>query len=81
MSETPKKTPKTVIAGVVIILIISQPALLTTSPRWEPTMTTNSQYATPSELPHPIKIAMILPGRIDDLAWNQAGYTSFEDFY
>jgi basic membrane protein A len=27
----------------------------------------------------PLKIAMILPGRIDDLAWNQAGYASFED--
>jgi basic membrane protein A len=26
-----------------------------------------------------VKIAMILPGRIDDLAWNQAGYNSFTD--
>lgn len=26
-----------------------------------------------------VKIAMILPGRTDDLAWNQAGYTSFTD--
>jgi basic membrane lipoprotein Med (substrate-binding protein (PBP1-ABC) superfamily) len=27
----------------------------------------------------PMKIAMIMPGRTDDLAWNQASYTSFED--
>jgi basic membrane protein A len=27
----------------------------------------------------PLKIALILPGRTDDLAWNQAGYTSFEN--
>jgi basic membrane protein A len=26
-----------------------------------------------------IKVAMILPGRTDDLAWNQAGYSSFTD--
>jgi basic membrane protein A len=26
-----------------------------------------------------MKVAMILPGRIDDLAWNQAGYVSYSD--
>ncbi|MGA2461531.1 MAG: BMP family ABC transporter substrate-binding protein [Candidatus Bathyarchaeia archaeon] len=79
MSETPKKTPKTVIAGVVIIVLIIAAGVAyyftQTSPSG-PTMTTNSQSMTSAA---PLKIAMILPGRIDDLAWNQAGYTSFEE--
>jgi basic membrane protein A len=79
MSETPKKTPKTVIAGVVIIVLIIAAGVAyyftQTSPSG-PTMTTNSQSMTSAA---PLKIAMILPGRIDDLAWNQAGYASFED--
>jgi basic membrane protein A len=29
------------------------------------------------EEPSTIRVALILPGRIDDLAWNQAGYRSF----
>ena len=79
MSETPKKTPKTVIAGIVIIVLIIAAGVAyyftQTSPSG-PTMTTNSQSMTSAA---PLKIAMILPGRIDDLAWNQAGYASFED--
>lgn len=79
MSETPKKTPKTVIAGVVIIVLIIAAGVAyyftQTSPSG-PTMTTNSQSMTSAAS---LKIAMILPGRIDDLAWNQAGYTSFEE--
>jgi basic membrane protein A len=34
---------------------------------------------TPEE-PTTVKVALILPGRIDDLAWNQAGYRSFLRF-
>lgn len=32
------------------------------------------------EEPTTLKVALILPGRIDDLAWNQAGYRSFLRF-
>jgi basic membrane protein A len=81
MTETqPKKSSKTIIAGVVIIVIIiaagaayyfSQTSVTTQS-----TTAVSSMAVTSAA---PLKIAMILPGRIDDLAWNQAGYTSFED--
>jgi basic membrane protein A len=40
------------------------------------TETTSAPGPTTTEQ---VKIAMILPGRIDDLAWNQAGYNSFTD--
>jgi basic membrane protein A len=85
MTETqPKKNSKTIIAGVVIILIIvaagaayyfSQMGAGTQS-----TTEAQSSMATQSGTSSaPLKIALILPGRTDDLAWNQAGYTSFED--
>jgi basic membrane protein A len=40
------------------------------------------EEATPatSTEPEVLKVALILPGRIDDLAWNQAGYRSFLRF-
>jgi basic membrane protein A len=40
-----------------------------------------AQKETPTpEAPSALKVALILPGRIDDLAWNQAGYRSFLRF-
>ena len=42
-----------------------------------------AQEATPTEAPEEpttLKVALVLPGRIDDLAWNQAGYRSFLRF-
>lgn len=44
------------------------PAEVTTPPEAPP--------AAP-ETPGALRVALILPGRIDDLAWNQAGYRSF----
>jgi basic membrane protein A len=83
MSETPKKTPKTVIAGVVIIvLIIAAGAayyFAQTSPTPTSSMSETSMSSESMTSAAPLKIAMIMPGRIDDLAWNQASYTSFED--
>jgi len=42
-----------------------------------------AQEATPTEAPEEpsaLRVALVLPGRIDDLAWNQAGYRSFLRF-
>ena len=58
------------IAAIVIVIIVVVAAVayyLTMMPS-APTTTTGQ-----------VKIAMILPGRTDDLAWNQAGYNSFTD--
>jgi len=60
------------IAAVVIVVIVVIAAVayyLTQAPAGPGPTTTAEQ----------VKIAMILPGRIDDLAWNQAGYNSFTD--
>jgi basic membrane protein A len=68
MSETTKKISRTVIAIIIIVLIVAVGGayyFIQTSPGTAP------QTGG--------KIAMILPGRIDDLAWNQAGYASFEN--
>jgi len=78
MSETPKKNSKTIIAGVIVIVLVVAAGVayyLMQTPAG-PTMTTSSMSQTSAA---PLKIAMILPGRIDDLAWNQAGYSSFQD--
>lgn len=67
-----KKNSKTLIAGVVIIVLIvvaGAAYYFAQTPSGMQTPTTST----------PLKIALILPGRTDDLAWNQAGYTSFED--
>ncbi len=68
------KNTKMIAAVVVVVLIVIAGAAyyLTQTPS-APPQTTESM--TTGQL----KIAMILPGRTDDLAWNQAGYTSFED--
>jgi basic membrane protein A len=61
---------KTIAAVViVIIVVIAGVAYYLTQTPSGPAPTTTEQ----------VKIAMILPGRIDDLAWNQAGYNSFTD--
>ena len=61
---------KTIAAvAVIIIVVIAAAAYYFTQTPTGPSQTTTEQ----------IKIAMILPGRIDDLAWNQAGYNSFTD--
>jgi len=70
MSEKePKKSSRTVIAAVVIIVIIivAGAVYYFMQPPAGPTPTTG------------LKVAMIMPGRIDDLAWNEASYSSFED--
>jgi basic membrane protein A and related proteins len=77
MSEKqPNKNSKIIIAGVAIIVIMVAGGLayyFTQTPTSGGTTTTSvAQSGTP------LKIAIILPGRIDDLAWNQAGYSSFE---
>jgi basic membrane protein A len=59
---------KTIAAIVIVILVIVAGAAYYLMQR----------PSAPSG-PSGTKIAMILPGRIDDLAWNQAGYTSFTD--
>lgn len=74
-----KKNSKTLIAGVVIIVLIvvaGAAYYFTQTPSGTTSQTTEMQTATTSA---PLKIALILPGRTDDLAWNQAGYTSFEN--
>jgi len=80
--KAPKKNSKTLIAGVVIIVIIVAAGAayyFTTTPMGATQTTTAMQSATSATSSAPLKIAMILPGRIDDLSWNQAGYTSFEN--
>jgi len=80
--KAPKKNSKTLIAGVVIIVIIVAAGAayyFTTTPMGATQTTTAMQSTTSATSSAPLKIAMILPGRIDDLSWNQAGYTSFEN--
>src|SRR5512136_1809872 len=63
------KNMKTIAAIViVIIVVVAAVAYYLTMMPSAPTTTTGQ-----------VKIAMILPGRTDDLAWNQAGYNSFTD--
>ena len=60
---------KTIAAAVIVIIIVIAGVAyyLTQMP------------SGPGAATGQVKIAMILPGRIDDLAWNQAGYNSFTD--
>jgi len=74
-----KKNSKTLIAGVVIIVLIvvaGAAYYFTQTPSGTTSQTTEMPTVTTVA---PLKIALILPGRTDDLAWNQAGYTSFEN--
>ncbi len=70
------KNTKTIAAVVIVVIIIIAGAayyLTQKPPVTGPTSMTESMTSAQ------LKVAMILPGRTDDLAWNQAGYTSFED--
>ena len=69
------KNTKMIAAVVIVVLIIIAGAAfyLTQKP------TTPTEMTTESMISGQLKVAMILPGRTDDLAWNQAGYTSFQD--
>ncbi|MGD0175288.1 MAG: BMP family ABC transporter substrate-binding protein [Candidatus Bathyarchaeia archaeon] len=71
------KNNKTIMAVVIVVLIIVAGAAyyLTQKPSVPATNTSMTESMTSG----PMKIAMIMPGRTDDLAWNQASYTSFED--
>lgn len=66
------KNTKMIIAVVVVVIIVIAGAgyYLTQKPA---APAGPSQTSTAAQM----KIAMILPGRTDDLAWNQAGYQSF----
>jgi basic membrane protein A len=87
MSETqPKKNSKTIIVGVIVLVLIVAAGVayyfMQTPPSTmiETTTVVQSSVAqTSAASSAPIQIAMIMPGRTDDLAWNQASYTSFED--
>ena len=67
---------------IVIIVVIAGVAYYLTQAPAGPgaTMTVTETTSAPGPTTtEQVKIAMILPGRIDDLAWNQAGYNSFTD--
>ncbi|MGA8857578.1 MAG: BMP family protein [Candidatus Bathyarchaeia archaeon] len=71
------KNNKTIAAvAIVVIIIVAGAALYLTQ---KPTVPATNTSMTESMTSAPMKIAMIMPGRTDDLAWNQASYTSFED--
>jgi basic membrane protein A len=72
------KNNKTIAAVVIVILVVIAGAgyYLTQKPPPAEQTTTESMSVTSAQV---LKVAMILPGRTDDLAWNQAGYTSFTD--
>ena len=71
------KNNKTIAAiAIVVIIIVAGAAYYFTQRPSTPASNTSMTEAMTSG---PLKIAMIMPGRTDDLAWNQASYTSFED--
>jgi basic membrane protein A len=61
------------IVGGVAYYLVQTPSTSTTTQESMTTQASVTSHAQP-------KIAMIMPGRIDDLAWNQASYASFEDY-
>jgi basic membrane protein A len=71
------KNNKTIMAVVIVVLIIVAGAAYYLTQK--PSVPATSTSMTESMTSGPMKIAMIMPGRTDDLAWNQASYTSFED--
>jgi basic membrane protein A len=78
------KNIKTIAALVIVIIVVIAGAAyyLTQAPPGQSpvTMTVTETTSAPGPTTtEQVKIAMILPGRIDDLAWNQAGYNSFTD--
>ena len=77
------KNMKTIAAIVIVIIVVIAGVAyyLTQAPAGPgATMTVTETTSAPGPTTtEQVKIAMILPGRIDDLAWNQAGYNSFTD--
>jgi len=77
------KNMKTIAALVIVIIVVVAGAAyyLTQAPAGQGPVTLTVTETTSAQGPtaEQVKIAMILPGRIDDLAWNQAGYNSFTD--
>jgi basic membrane protein A len=73
MSSQAKNT-KTIAAAIIVLIIIAGAAYYLTLKPSGPSQTTTEGMTSEQ-----LKVAMILPGRTDDLAWNQAGYTSFTD--
>jgi basic membrane protein A len=69
MSSQTRNTRTIVAIVIIVIVIVAAVAYYLTQTPMGPSQTPTQQT----------KIAMILPGRIDDLAWNQAGYNSFTD--
>lgn len=69
MSSQTKNTRTIVAVVIIVIVIVAAVAYYLTQTPAAPSQASAQQ----------MKIAMILPGRTDDLAWNQAGYTSFTD--
>ena len=71
------KNNKTIAAvAIVVIIIVAGAAFYLTQ---KPTVPATNTSITESMTSAPMKIALIMPGRTDDLAWNQASYNSFED--
>jgi len=78
------KNMKTIAALVIVIIVVIAGVAyyLAQAPAGQGpvTMTVTETTSAPGPTTtEQVKIAMILPGRIDDLAWNQAGYNSFTD--
>lgn len=76
------KNMKTIAALVIVIIVVIAGVAyyLTQAPAGPgTTMTVTETTSASVSTTEQVKIAMILPGRIDDLAWNQAGYNSFTD--
>jgi basic membrane protein A len=73
MSQAKNNRTIAAVAIVVIIVVAGAAYYLTQKPSVPTTSVTESMTSGA------LKVAMILPGRTDDLAWNQAGYTSFTD--
>lgn len=69
MSSQSNRTKILVAAIIIVIVVVGAVGYYLTQTPSGPSQTTTAQ----------MKIAMILPGRTDDLAWNQAGYLSFTD--
>ncbi|MGA2238424.1 MAG: BMP family protein [Candidatus Bathyarchaeia archaeon] len=75
------KNMKTIAALVIVIIVVIAGAayyLTQAPPAQSPvTMTVTETTSAAGITTEQVKIAMILPGRIDDLGWNQPGYESF----
>jgi len=73
------RTKLTIVLALALLLAACGPAATPTPEEAAPAEPEAPVVEEPAEPegPEVLKIALILPGRIDDLAWNQAGYRSF----